>query len=305
MAIPCLMAFISVLVLRRNARRIPPPYSYVETGGIRLHYFEKGDGPPVVLVHGSNGSLQDFKLSVMEGLSQRFRAVAFDRPGHGHSERLAGRQESCASHDDLLIEAWKKIGIERPVLVGHSSAGAVLMDIGVRRPEEVSALVVVSGVVHSWGDEKIPVDFLYRLIRRRYLGALAMWTIVLPLGGLIGRWLLRFSMAPDPVPEAYCRTGLALVLRPGSLRAEAEDLACLQPTLKAIESKYAGISVPLVVVYGEEDRNVPPEGQSLRLHREVRASRLVSLPLTGHIPMLTRPEEVVAAVGQAWEMASH
>ena len=74
----------------------------------KLHYFEKGSGPPVVFVHGSNGSLQDFKLSVMDRLSKDFRTVAFDRPGHGHSERghstKEGRSIHGAHHDRGLEE---------------------------------------------------------------------------------------------------------------------------------------------------------------------------------------------------------
>lgn len=300
-AILCLLWLTSALVLLVYRRRVPPPYGFVNVNGVDLHYFEKGSGPPVVLVHGSNGSLQDFKLSVMDMLSTSFRSMAFDRPGHGLSQRSPGKQTSCAVHGDLVRTAWKKLGVERPVLVGHSSAGAVLMDIAVRHPEDVAAVVLISGVVYSYEGQKVPVMGLFRLLGRRFLGTFLLWTLLLPLGSLVGRWLLKFTFAPNPVPKAYRRLGLALALRPSALRAEAEDLECLSPTLKAIEGSYHDIAIPVFIVVGDMDKNVPPETESLRLARDLPSAKLVRLPSTGHMPMFIRPQEVVDAVHAAWE----
>jgi pimeloyl-ACP methyl ester carboxylesterase len=298
-----ILVLISYLVLYLNGKKIPPPYHFVESQGIKLHYFEKGTGPPVVFIHGSNGSLQDFKLSIMDRLSQDFRTVAFDRPGRGHSETHVD-EGGRTSHGDLVIEGWKKIGIQRPILVGHSSAGAVLMDVAVNRPDEVTAIVLISGVVHSSGLEKVPVKGLYRTISRKYIGSLLMWTLLIPLGGLIGNWLVKFTFAPDPVPEVYRKLGIALALRPKSLRAEANDLARMGPTLKAVEADYPKTKVPLVIVYGESDQNVPPEEQSIRLNKEVTSSVIISLPNTGHMPMFTKTEEVTEAIRRAWHLSN-
>ncbi len=298
-----ILVLISFLVLYLNGKKIPPPYHFVESQGIKLHYFEKGTGPPIVFIHGSNGSLQDFKLSIMDGLSQDFRTVAFDRPGHGHSETHFD-EGGRTSHGDLVIEGWKKIGIQRPILVGHSSAGAVLMDVAVNRPDEVNAIVLISGVVHSSGLEKVPVKGLYRTISRKYIGSLLMWTLIIPLGGLIGNWLVKFTFAPDPVPEVYRKLGIALALRPKSVRAEANDLACVEPTLMAVEADYPKIRVPLIIVYGESDQNVPPEEQSIRLSKEVPSSVIISLPNTGHMPMFTKTEEVTEAIRRAWHLSN-
>ncbi len=294
---------ISGIILLVNKQRLPPACEFVEAGGVKLHYCRKGSGPPVVLVHGSNGSFIDFRLSVVEELSKDFGTIAFDRPGHGFSQRQTSAQKSCAVHGDLIREAWKNLGVVRPVLVGHSSAGAVLMDIAVRNPQDISGIVLISGVVHSFEGQKVPVMGLYGALKRKYVGTALIWTVFLPIGGLIGRWLLKFTFAPDPVPPQYRRMGIALALRPSALKAEAEDLECLEPTLKAIEGRYPEVRLPMVIVYGAEDRSVPPEGQSVRLHSEVPGSELIRLPETGHLPMFTRPRDVEAAVRRAWELA--
>jgi pimeloyl-ACP methyl ester carboxylesterase len=298
-AIILILLAISWTVLSINKRAIPPPYNFVETNGAKLHYFEKGSGPAVVFVHGSNGSLQDFKLSVIDQLTKDFRTVAFDRPGHGHSERGHSVEDGRSIHGAIIVEAWKKLGIERPVLVGHSSAGAVLMDIAVNRPNQVGAIVLISGVVHTGGLEEVPVMGLYRTISRKYIGTALLWTLLIPMGGLVGRSLLKFTFAPDAVPKDYRRIGLALALRPKSLRAEGEDLTYLGPTLKAVEGEYGKVDVPMVILYGEKDGNVPPEGQSIRLSKEVPNSVLIALPETGHMAMFTKPVEVIEAIKQA------
>lgn len=302
MVVIALLVLASALVLLMNRRRLPPKFEFVEVGGARLHYCQKGAGTPVVLIHGSNGSSNDFRLSIMDELSKDFRAIAFDRPGHGYSQRQPGAQKSCAVHGDLVREAWKKLGVEKPIVVGHSSAGAVLMDMAVRNPQDLAGLVLVSGVVHSFEGKQVPIMGLYRAIKRKYLGTVLIWTLLLPVGGLVGRWLLKFTFAPDPVPENYRKMGVALALRPSALRAEGEDLECVTPTLQAIEARYGEIELPLVLVVGEKDKNVPPEGQCLKLHTEIPGSELFLLKETGHMPMFTRPDDVVAAVRRANEL---
>jgi pimeloyl-ACP methyl ester carboxylesterase len=299
-AVILFLVVISFLVLYTNRRRIPPPCSFIQVYNTKLHYYEKGAGSPVVLIHGSNGSLQDYKLSVMDDLSKNFRIISFDRPGHGHSDRQPERQVSCAVHGQLIMDAWKKLGAVKPIIVGHSSGGAVVMDIAVRQPESISAVVLIAGVIYSWGNEAAPATRLYKLISHKFIGVPLMWTVLLPFGSLVGRWMLKFTFAPDTVPSDYRKIGIALALRPKNLRAEAEDLSCLQATLEPIESAYPDIKVPLIIVYGEKDSAVPPDGQSLRLHQELPSSVLVSLPETGHLPMFTKTREVIKAIEEAY-----
>ncbi|MCU0861098.1 MAG: alpha/beta hydrolase [Methanomassiliicoccales archaeon] len=298
------LVLASATVLAINRRRIPPPCGFVETGRGSLHYCEKGQGPPVVMLHGSNGSLQDFRLSVMDSLSDEFRVMALDRPGHGHSPRPEGDHGTCAWHGEAAREAWTKLGMKRPIVVGHSSAAAVVMDLAVRSPQDISAAVLLSGVVHSFEGGDVPVMGLYKLLKRRYLGTFLLWTLFLPFGSLLGGWLLKFTFAPDQVPPEYRRQGIALALRPGPLRAEADDLECLAPTLRAIEDRYSEVRVPLIMLVGAEDRNVPPQGQSVRLRSEVAGSELELLEKTGHMPMFTQPEAVLRAVRRAKELAA-
>ena len=72
---------------------------YIEVGGVRYAYLERGSGPLIVFFHGTLSAKESFLESIAE-LSSEYRCVAFDWPGHGEStydrERLVGRRPRCS-----------------------------------------------------------------------------------------------------------------------------------------------------------------------------------------------------------------
>jgi hypothetical protein len=85
---------LALAVNRRAAtaeRCHPPLGSFVTSEGVRLHYVEQGSGPPVVFLHGNGVMIEDMLISrVFDQTARSSRAIAFDRPGFGHSERPRG-----------------------------------------------------------------------------------------------------------------------------------------------------------------------------------------------------------------------
>jgi pimeloyl-ACP methyl ester carboxylesterase len=83
---------VSALVNRHLAnkaeRENPPAGKFIEVDGVRLHYVERGEGEPLVLLHGNGSMIQDFETSgLIDMAAKTFRVIVFDRPGFGHSER--------------------------------------------------------------------------------------------------------------------------------------------------------------------------------------------------------------------------
>ena len=107
---------------RQVERQHPPTGRFVEVDGVRLHYLERGAGPPVVLLHGNVVTAEDWILSgVLDQVAEQgHRVIAFDRPGYGYSDRPRGTAWTAAAQADLLRRAFARLGIERPVVVGHS-----------------------------------------------------------------------------------------------------------------------------------------------------------------------------------------
>ena len=135
--------------LRRTVqteRNHPPQGSFLMVDGVRLHYTDRGEGSPVVLVHGNAVSGDDWGTSgVAEELLRTHRVIIFDRPGFGHSERPRGRMWTATQQAELLYQAFQQLGIKRPVIVGHSWGAIVALALAVRHQADTAGLVLLSG----------------------------------------------------------------------------------------------------------------------------------------------------------------
>jgi pimeloyl-ACP methyl ester carboxylesterase len=123
-----------------------PETQTLQHGGVRLAYVEEGRGdPPVVLVHGMACD-HTHLLPQLHHLSPRHRVVAVDLRGHGASDKPEGRYTTEVFGGDLRF-LFDGLGLDRPILIGHSLGGSVALDFAVRHPELVRALVLLdSGI---------------------------------------------------------------------------------------------------------------------------------------------------------------
>ena len=81
-------ALVNHRLARRAERNSPLAGNFVEIDGVELHYVEKGHGDPVVLLHGNGAMIEDLASSgLIDMAAERYRVIAFDRPGFGYSER--------------------------------------------------------------------------------------------------------------------------------------------------------------------------------------------------------------------------
>lgn len=119
-----LSAYTQIKVSRIE-QKFPPLGEFVATanGEVRIHYLRKGSGIPVVMLHGRDGLLQEFTLSVFGEVAADFEAIALDRPGYGYSECLDPDKLTTKAQAQLINEALHKLNLEKPIIVGHSYGG--------------------------------------------------------------------------------------------------------------------------------------------------------------------------------------
>jgi len=271
----------------------------VTAAGARVHYVRAGSGPPVVYIHGAKGSVYDFTLSVSGRLSERYTAVAMDRPGSGFSARPADGRNSPQAQAAVLRSAAVTLGLERPVLVGHSLGAAVALAWALDAPESVAAVVTLGGYVLPLGG---PPPWVTRLLRAPLLlrgaGALGRSRLGRPLV----RSAVERAFFPTRPPDEYLEIAPRLALEAAALVNDGEDRKVAEDGLAALRPRYPGLSVPLVIVAGTQDRMVPP-AVSERLHALVPRSELVRVTGAGHMPQFSAPDAVVAAVDRAAALA--
>src|SRR5262249_29784447 len=248
---------------------------------------------PVVLLHGAHGTTLDFAAATLPRLAQDHDVLAFDRPGHGYSERPTREPATPEVQARLLREALATLGVERPILVGHSWSGALVLTFALASPDDGAGGVCRAGRVYLETQAEPPGAGVARVPFVRDLFAA---TLLGPLGRLRGPALLERAFAPDPLPADYARASLAMALRPGQFKANLEDLRLLGPTPATNAPRYAEIALPVVIVAGDADALVNPERQAYRLHRDIPGSRLLVVAGAGHQLPQTRPEVVAEAV---------
>ena len=117
---------------------------FVTVESLRVHYIDTGRGPTVLMIHGNAGSVEDFEFKALPLLSAEYRVFAIDRPGHGSSDRPAGKTATLEFQAELFHRTILSLGIVQPILVGHSWGASLALAYTLRYPGEVSAMVLLA-----------------------------------------------------------------------------------------------------------------------------------------------------------------
>lgn len=265
---------------------------FVIVDDARIHFVIKGEGPPVVLVHGNPGSCQDW-TKLYSSLSADHRVIAFDRPGHGHSDRPNHRPITVEVQAGMLRVALDQLKIERPLLVGHSWGAALALAYALDFPSDVAGLVLLAPAAYLSEDG---VSFISKLPAVPVIGDLINFLFTPFVAGSVVRSDLKKAFSPDPVPPHYLRSVLSEWTRPKKVKWYSVDDALLNASLPNLSARYPNVNVPVSILTGDSDLIVPPDKNAHRLHTAIPGSRLRVLEQTGHQIPFTRPEAVIAEI---------
>ncbi len=296
----------AALVVRRKAARAeadnPPAGKFVDVDGVRLHYLERGSGAPIVLLHGNGSMIQDFTLSgVMDGLAQQHRVIAFDRPGFGHSSRPEGRIWDQAAQARLLKSAFDRLGIERPVLVGHSWGTMVANAFALAYPESVTRLVLMSGYYYPTPRLDVPVMSIPAVPG---IGTVMRHTLSPLISRMLWPLIRKQLFAPAEVSASFLKWPVWMTLRPSQLRASAAETAMMIPGAMHMAGRYGELKMPVTVLAGDGDKIVNTAVQSERLHDAVPQSTLQLVRGAGHMVHHIDAQTAIAAIlGQETQAA--
>lgn len=282
----------TVLTPSEIEARWPPLGQMVEAGPHRIHTWERGSGQPVILIHGASGNLRDWTFYLGPRIAARRRAIAFDRPGLGYSERGTASAHDPAAQARILQAAAQAIGAERPILVGHSWGAALAMAWALADPDGVAGVVVVSGAVMPWSERPLLAEVLgiEETLVGAYLGLVS--------SGEDGteRFVRRIFRPQEP-PEGYVDyIGGELSLRADTLAANRADIAGLNAALRRQARDYGRVSVPVEVISGTADPIIRPDRQPIPFASRVPNARLTLLQGVGHMAHHAAPEAVLAAL---------
>jgi pimeloyl-ACP methyl ester carboxylesterase len=250
----------------------------VRAGDAAFSYLEAGSGPAVVLLHGIGSAAASFRYQ-LEGLSLRFRVVAWDAPGYGASTPLAIEHPDTSDYAASL-DAWLgTVGIERCHLVGQSLGNLIAVRFAAEQPRRVLSLTLASV---ARGHGRLPPPERQRLLAQRLddlteLGPHGMAAkrgprLLGPEATETMRRMVIEIMARIPA-EGYAQA--ARMLSTGDITA---DLARLPDEL------------PIQIIVGQADVITPPAG-NLEIAAALPASSVHVIPGPGHALYLEKPEQ--------------
>lgn len=289
-------AVLNGWLARKAERRNPPQGRFITVDGVRLHYVERGTGTPLVLLHGNGSMIEDFQSSGLIDLAaKKYRVIAFDRPGFGHSEQPRGTIWTPEAQAKLIVAALKRIGVPRAIVLGHSWGTLVALALAVKYPQEVQALVLASGYYYPNARADV---VLLSPPAIPLIGDVLSHTISPLLSRLNWPLFLRKIFGPSPVPEKFKGFPREMAVRPSQIRASAAESALMIPSAHTLQRQYRLLQIPVAIVAGTDDRVVESE-QSAHLHRDMPHSTLRCVPATGHMVHQTATAEIMIAIDMA------
>ena len=248
------------------------------------HYIQRGQGTPVILIHGIAASHHDWDELVPVLAGQGYACYALDLLGHGDSPRLSSR----AYQMDWLFEHFshwmKSLRLTEPaILIGHSLGGYLALEYARRVSAWTRGLLLVNPL---YSISQLP-SVLRRTYRRPHLSSF----IVERTPG----WMFRLIV--DVTSLAMGHSSGALHSLPERVRAQtALDYTRTAPgvynvinTHVDLNGNLSSISHPTLVVWGENDQTLAPSSFSKLVHKMPRA-RGRSLR-AGHVPHQSNPDE--------------
>ena len=294
---------------KKAEAEVPADGKFLEIDGNRLHYVERGDpsAPPILLIHGLGGQVRNFGRALVEDLEKDYRLILVDRPGSGWSTRAPGASCSLWQQAETMAKFIQALGLDRPMIVGHSLGGALALTLAAEHPETVGRLALVCPLTQD--QTEVPAAFKGLEIRSPLVRRIVAHSIAVPLAVINQEKILAQVFGPEPVPEDFpIAGGGALAARPEAFYETSSDLVAIEHQMPKLVERYPDIRVPVSILYAEGDQLLDPQFHGATTAAQLPDARLEIVP-GGHMLPFTQPELTARwirrAMGEEEEGARH
>jgi pimeloyl-ACP methyl ester carboxylesterase len=258
--------------------------------GIKINYYDAGQGPPILLLHGFAASAYTWRF-LIPPLAAQHRVITLELKGHGLSAKPPDGKYAVSDQAEMVAAFIRRQDLRDLVVMGHSMGGAVALMTCLKLQEDTPGRLKSLVLIDSAGyRQKLPwfvrlsrvpgFNTLARLLSPRFAAALV---------------LRKCYYNDDKITEEQIDTYAYYGSLPGAPQAVMQTAKQLvPPDIETLPEKYKTIQLPVLVIWGKADEVVPLEvGEKFK--RDIPRAELLILPRCGHVP----PEEAPGATTQA------
>jgi pimeloyl-ACP methyl ester carboxylesterase len=289
-------------IARRAERLVPARGKFVEIDGNRIHYVEEGEGRPILFIHGLGGTLHHMRHPLFGGKIPGYRLIAIDRPGAGHSTRAPGASARLPDQAALIAGFIERLGLDRPLVVGHSLGGMIALTLALNHPDKISGIVLISALTryHDGVAPELAPIFIRSALKRWLLAN----TVAIPAALKMAPQTLAYVFGPQETPKDYMTEGGGeLGLRPGQFINMVMDLVAVGDDMPKLTKRFGEIDMPAGMIFGDGDRVLKYSENGEEFRGLIKGLDFEKLDGIGHHPQYWATDRVVAMIGRVAEKA--
>jgi abhydrolase domain-containing protein 6 len=251
----------------------------VNIDGYTLHYYEGGQGSPLVLLHGMGDEKNSFVKSAA-ALTDKHRVILPDLQGHGENAPDSTRDYSIHGHVLFLQQFFKQIGLAQFHLGGNSMGGHVSAAYALAYPTQVKKLILINAAGLQLDEHVVYAGFPQALATEKDFHA------------VMDRVFYKRPSLPGPLLQHMM----------AQINQSRPLLNAMATQVKAgkdfdLKDRIAQIKAPTLIVWGSADQ-VVRHNVAQAYDERIAQSDLVQIKEAGHSPQLEKPAEVAAAIRQ-------
>jgi len=265
-----------------------------EKEDIKLHFTTKGEGKPLIMIHGFSSSSHTFS-HLYEPLSQKYKVYAIDLKGFGKSPKPQDDKYSVYDQMLLVQDFIEQQGIKEPIMIGHSFGGGVILSLALSKKVDIKKMILIDAAAY-----------------RQNLPKLLRW-LQFPLLGRVGFYLLpaRFEIKEgykyafydnDKIPDEGVKILTENLQSKNGKYAFAKASDVLIPDdIDEVSKRYKEIHIPTLILWGYNDIIIK-KNKAQKLHRDIKNSKLTYIYECGHMPQEEKPEETLKLIKEFLEL---
>ncbi len=272
---------LAVLALATTAQPAELVPRDVNVYGQYIHYAETGNGPPIVLLHGLWGGLNEWE-PIIDPLAENHRVIVMDFIGFHNSDK-----PDVHYHNALLAQFLagfiEALELRDVILMGHAMGANTATYTAYHHPERIAGLILVDGAGYRNPDRDLSQPLSEGMIRFRRV---ATGSSLATTRGLLERRVYNPNDVTDEWVENAFRMWVNSAAAIGDMLLEGGDLT---------EEEMRQIKLPTLVVWGAEDKVFSP-GNAERLSNDIEGSVVRIIDRAGHLPQVEATEAFLDAV---------